>query len=103
MSNLSREEAIAQFGKPDKMGHITRYSDSSFYDERCVMCGLTDPYMGGNTIFTHRCPSAESDPVRFIKEINKWGFWDETWSEWHGNWNTEEEARNSLIEYSKDL
>lgn len=27
---------------PDKLGHRTRYSDSSFYDEVCVLCGAND-------------------------------------------------------------
>jgi hypothetical protein len=31
-----------KFSKPDKFGHVTRYSDSSLYDEVCVLCGGTD-------------------------------------------------------------
>lgn len=27
---------------PNKLGHRTRYSDSSFYDEVCVLCGAND-------------------------------------------------------------
>jgi hypothetical protein len=41
-SEMTREEALKRYGQPNKMGHITRYSDSSVYDEKCVMCGLTD-------------------------------------------------------------
>ena len=26
----------------DNKGHITRFSDSSMYDEKCVKCGATD-------------------------------------------------------------
>lgn len=27
---------------PNKLGHRSRYSDSSFYDEICVLCGAND-------------------------------------------------------------
>ena len=27
---------------PDNLGHRTRYSDSSLYDEVCVLCGAND-------------------------------------------------------------
>lgn len=30
----------------DSLGHYTRFSDSSFYDEVCVFCGTTDGYGG---------------------------------------------------------
>jgi hypothetical protein len=28
--------------EPDELGHRTRYSDSSVYDEKCMLCGGTD-------------------------------------------------------------
>ena len=40
-------------GKPDKLGHITRISDSSFYDERCKLCGATDCF--GDSRLTREC------------------------------------------------
>jgi len=32
--------------KPNPKGHITRYSDSSLYDEVCLLCGTTDGWKG---------------------------------------------------------
>ena len=32
--------------KPTPKGHITRYSDSSLYDEVCMLCGATDGQAG---------------------------------------------------------
>lgn len=56
---MTREEAIVRYGKPDKMGHITRFSDSSLYDEKCVMCGLVDFHLTAErnhpTIYNTRC------------------------------------------------
>ena len=37
------------------------------------------------------------DPVH--EEDGKWYFWDETWSERHGPYNTEEEARAAIKDY----
>lgn len=36
------QAAIAKYGKPNKHGHVTRFSDSSLYDEKCVLCGMVD-------------------------------------------------------------
>jgi hypothetical protein len=38
----------------DINGHITRFSDSSLYDEKCVNCGGTDAYNGG---LYKKCPT----------------------------------------------
>jgi hypothetical protein len=35
-------------------GHITRYSDSSLYDEKCVNCGATDNTYQG--LIKEPCP-----------------------------------------------
>jgi len=55
---MTREEAIERYGEPDKMGHVTRFSDSSLYDEVCVLCGLTDGSLmmpRPNTTLNTRC------------------------------------------------
>jgi hypothetical protein len=71
---MTREEAIARFGKPDRNGHIERYSDSSFYDGVCVMCGCTD----ADPAFRKKCPNTDADEaiaagpvIRFMGTINE--------------------------------
>jgi len=32
-----------------------------------------------------------------------WIFWDETWANWHGPFNTEEFCRKNLKEYAREL
>ena len=62
MSELLREEAVKRYGQPNKMGHITRYSDSSIYDEKCVMCGMVDGSLmmpARQNIYNTRCPAAQ--------------------------------------------
>lgn len=46
-----------------------------------------------------------SDPVfsRIAASGLEWNFWDETWSNIHGPYDTEEEARAALDEYTKNL
>lgn len=41
--------------KPDKHGHRTRFSDSSYFDEVCIMCGATDGF--GDKRLDQPCPS----------------------------------------------
>lgn len=43
----------------DALGHRTRISDSSRYDERCVLCGATDER--GSNLLDKRCPKATPD------------------------------------------
>jgi hypothetical protein len=62
MSELRRDEALKRYGQPNAMGHITRYSDSSIYDEKCVMCGMTDGSLMWpvkHDIYNTRCPAEE--------------------------------------------
>jgi len=40
----------------------------------------------------------EGDPI-FIDEDEKYGFWEETWTEVYGPFNTLEEAERKLEEY----
>jgi hypothetical protein len=40
--------------KPDKHGHRTRFSDSSYFDEVCIMCGATDGF--GDKRLDQPCP-----------------------------------------------
>jgi hypothetical protein len=37
-------------------GHVTRYSDSSLYDEVCTICGATDAM--GDTRLDRPCPAS---------------------------------------------
>lgn len=62
-SELSREEALKRYGQPNEMGHITRFSDSSIYDEKCVMCGMVDGSLmmpAKQNIYNTRCPNEAS-------------------------------------------
>jgi hypothetical protein len=43
-----------------------------------------------------------TDPVHQNEE-GKWAFWDETWSDSVGSYDTEEEARKALKEYCEQL
>jgi hypothetical protein len=60
--DLTREEAIERFGEPNEMGHITRFSDSSMYDEKCVRCGMVD--QAKRNIENTPCPDAQQPPPR---------------------------------------
>lgn len=40
-------------------GHKTRFSDSSFYDEKCIYCGATDCVPGGMGELAYRCPESD--------------------------------------------
>lgn len=44
----------------------------------------------------------EGDPVRLCITDNKWYFWDETWADKYGPFDTEEEARADLLKYCQD-
>lgn len=61
---ITRQEAIAQYGEPDSMGHVTRFSDSSLHDEICVLCGLVDGvgYTPTNNIYNTRCYVEMDEP-----------------------------------------
>lgn len=63
-TRASMDEEIARTQKPNSLGHITRFSDSSIYDERCVLCGGTDA--AGDRSLQQRCPKAIP---RIIKEF----------------------------------
>lgn len=59
---MDYEEALEKYGEPDNMGHIVRYSDSSLYDEVCVLCGLTDGSLMApvpRTTINTRCPNGK--------------------------------------------
>lgn len=38
-----------------------------------------------------------------FKEDGQWFFWDETWSESHGPYETDKEAANALTDYCENL
>lgn len=48
-----------------------------------------------------RAKKRESDPVGSIG--TDWGFWDETWSQWHGGYADEQAARDGLKAYALSL
>jgi hypothetical protein len=48
--------------------HVTRYSDSSFYDEVCVNCGATDQVPGGWGDLGRPCPSP-GKPYKTVREM----------------------------------
>ena len=48
-----------------------------------------------------RASDRVSDPVGTIE--GDWGFWDETWSDWHGGHADETAARAACSEYAKTL
>ena len=43
--------------KRDKFGHVTRFSDSSIYDEVCLLCGMTDSFLSKDNTLNTVCPS----------------------------------------------
>ena len=65
--NMNRQEAIEKYGEADERGHVTRFSDSSFYDEVCVLCGATDR-PGGNYIYGNNCGV---DPIEYESDADK--------------------------------
>lgn len=48
-----------------------------------------------------RASNDEADPVGRLGD--DWGFWDETWADWHGGHADEAEARQGLREYAARL
>lgn len=70
---ITRQEAIAQYGEPDKMGHVTRFSDSSLHDEICVLCGLVDGvgYTPQKNIYNTRCYVEADEPPVVEVEVEK--------------------------------
>lgn len=64
---MNRQEAIEKYGEADERGHVTRFSDSSFYDEVCVLCGATDR-PGGNYIYGNNCGV---DPIEYESDADK--------------------------------
>lgn len=64
---MNRQEAIEKYGTADERGHVTRFSDSSFYDEVCVLCGATDR-PGGNYIYGNNCGV---DPIEYESDDDK--------------------------------
>lgn len=52
--------------KADKNGHVTRYSDSSLYDEVCVLCGGTDAV--GDKRLKELCKAAPENNAKEVEE-----------------------------------
>lgn len=67
-----------QFWKPKFVSDLRTFTVSD------VVCSTVD--LGG-------------DPVEYRNDRHEWGFWDETWSTWHGGFQTEEAARKGLEHY----
>ena len=42
-------------------------------------------------------------PIEYAVKENKWYFWDETWTEEFGPYNTKEEVMKACEEYCKTL
>lgn len=40
-----------------KLGHRTRYSDASTFDEVCIYCGMTDAVPGKGPVDLYECPA----------------------------------------------
>lgn len=49
-------------------GHVSRYSDSSLFDEVCVNCGASDGRMSDLSIYG-KCPSP-GKPYKDLKEYD---------------------------------
>jgi len=45
----------------------------------------------------------EADPVHLEPADQKWYFWDETWADRLGPYDTEVEARAKLVQYCKEV
>ncbi len=48
-----------------------------------------------------RASDNEADPVGRISD--DWGFWDETWSSWHGGFADQASAREGCAQYARDV
>ena len=48
-------------------GHVTRFSDSSLYDEVCVNCGATDGHCSAMSTIYGKC-SSPGKPYKDLKE-----------------------------------
>ena len=67
------EDAIAEYGQPNKHGHVTRFSDSSLYDEKCVLCGMVDGSIMSpreQTIYDTNCPANPPTPASESQSMN---------------------------------
>ena len=42
IAGLTHDDRADLLDPDNKRGHLTRSSDSSIYDEKCTLCGLTD-------------------------------------------------------------
>lgn len=59
---------VAQEPPKDAQPHVTRYSDSSLYDEKCIHCGATDAR--GDDRLAKPCPGSK-DAQAVAKEEDK--------------------------------
>lgn len=59
---MMQDSEAAKHIKPDELGHRTRYSDSSLYDEKCVLCGATDATYQQGQPLREPCPKAVEEP-----------------------------------------
>lgn len=67
----------------DSLGHKTRYSDSSLYDEKCVRCGGTDGRGDGS--LNHRCSGADAvrkKAMAFLASRCSFEHKEMTWGDW---------------------
>lgn len=59
---MTKEEAVAKYGPPDAMGHVTRFTDSSLRDFVCVLCGADDGYLiGGRGGLNEPCKGGSTE------------------------------------------
>ena len=49
------------------------------------------------------CFDGPTDPVHFDPSTSKWYFWDETWADKFGPFNTEEEAKKECVKYGNSI
>ena len=79
---------------PAKLGRCIHGIDTAF--DTCNNCNLQgfQPWPP---------PGYAMDPVSMNRDTKKWFFWNETWSDPMGEYNTEFMARVACLEYAKTL
>lgn len=66
-----RDAVLAALQPLPNRGHVTRYSDSSQYDEVCTKCGMTDAIHSKQSTRNIDCPHAPAIEARILAALNQ--------------------------------
>ena len=65
-----RDSEAVKYIEPDDLGHKTRSSDSSFYDEICLLCGATDSRFQRERLLQKPCLKGRKPMTEFFIMTN---------------------------------